>query len=321
MLSARSWISFPESTVKPYFGVIPTMDIVLHIEPGVVENKAAFLAHPHPSIALDGYLNEAPFRDGLHFNFDHHSHVSRMSTHATCGQVLLALRLGLIQTLKGKTVHVYVNDCDQDVCLSIFLLKNSHLTKGSNPLLNRLVNMADYMDAFSGMYPFPDDLVSLKQMMWVFQPYTTFRANGGTARKNKAEYEQVIEAVGNRALAYVMGKAETIELDTRYETLSSGHGWIMVREIGEHARVALLADGHTAFVSVQELPEKGRYRCTLCRLPYADFPLPSILFRLNEIENDPHDQWGGSDDVAGSPRLKGTRQTPQEIEAVVRELT
>ncbi len=138
------------------------MEVVLHIHPGVIETKENFLRLSDPSIALDGYLKEGPFRHNLHFNFDHHSNVSRMATHATCGQVLLALRLGLIGTLKNKVVHVYVNDCDQDVCLAVFLLRNANLTRGSNPLLNRLVAMADYMDAFSGMYPFPEDLASLK---------------------------------------------------------------------------------------------------------------------------------------------------------------
>ncbi len=157
--------------------------------------------------------------------------------------------------------------------------------------------------------------------MWVFQPYTTFRANGGTARKNPLEYIQIIEAVGNRARDYVMGKAESLTLDMAYRVLDLGTGWVMVREIGEHARVGILADGYQAFVSVQELPNE-RHKYTLCRLPFANFPIPAFYTALNEKEGlvESSDQWGGSDDVGGSPRLGDSGLTPEEVVLVIREV-
>jgi len=41
------------------------------------------------------------------------------------------------------TIHVYVNDCDEDVCLSWFLIKHHHWAgQVMNPLLNRLATLS-----------------------------------------------------------------------------------------------------------------------------------------------------------------------------------
>lgn len=83
---------------------------------------------PPFSIALDGYVNSKPLFDpkGPHLNLDHHTGVDRLTTRATCGQTLVVIRQGLFNAFKdnkGAKANVFVNDCDQDVALSFFLLK------------------------------------------------------------------------------------------------------------------------------------------------------------------------------------------------------
>jgi hypothetical protein len=104
-------------------------------------------------------------------NFNHHEGVSRLETRATCAQVLLAVRQGFFRRFTG-TVHVYVNDCDEDVCLSVFLLRYPHLCQGViNPLLNRLVAMEDMLDSTACSYAYPPEMKSLQTLAWIFAPY------------------------------------------------------------------------------------------------------------------------------------------------------
>jgi hypothetical protein len=120
---------------------------------------------PSSSIALDGFVTGGPaFRPaGPYANFNHHEEVDRLATRATCAQVLMAIRQGLFNTFQNGSrmpyAHLYVNDCDEDVCVATFALTKPHLVLGTmNPIFNRLVAMEEIMDATAGAYPYPPDL-------------------------------------------------------------------------------------------------------------------------------------------------------------------
>jgi ribonuclease HII len=54
---------------------------------------------------------------------------------------------------------VFMNDCDEDVCMSWALIHNHVWSQGVvNPSWNRLVAMEDILDATAGAYPFPKAL-------------------------------------------------------------------------------------------------------------------------------------------------------------------
>ena len=141
------------------------------MRPEDVPGAWAEFCSPHRpyAIALDGYLHSEPRVDTAIpcANFDHHVAVDRLATRSTAGQVLLAVRLGLFQTFRddgGPRPEVYVNDCDEDVALSWFLLKYGTLAEQVfAPALNRLVFMVDVLDVTAGAYPFPADLVGLQE--------------------------------------------------------------------------------------------------------------------------------------------------------------
>jgi hypothetical protein len=164
------------------------MQVQLHMEPKTppVSWKTFLKEYPSHSIALDGYVCDGPkfSREKMKVNFNHHENVSRLETRATCAQVLMAIRQGLFDCFSNSNImNVYANDCDQDVCVSYFLLSNSHLVESTmNPLINRLVYMEDMLDSTAGAYPFPPTLKTLEHFAWIFQPYTLFRLNVRTAR-------------------------------------------------------------------------------------------------------------------------------------------
>jgi hypothetical protein len=302
------------------------MTIELIVQPGVVISWENFRKeYPGNSIALDGFVKMGPkfARKGPHANFNHHEGVSRLETRATCAQVLLSLRQGLLDCFQHhcRTLRIYVNDCDQDVCLSVFILRNSSIAiHAVNPYLNQLVTMEDVLDTTAGAYACPADLPSLTQLMWVFEPYTTFRSSGGLDRKDPSEYESIISSVDHRIMRFITGSAQSIILDLAYNVLYSTSQWKMVEETGSHARIGMYADGVKAFVSVAKA-DNDTYHYVFGRVShYIDFPIDKMFAALNNAEGIAEkdcDRWGGGNTVGGSPRLKGSKLKPEEVIRIV----
>lgn len=315
------------------------MSVLMHVDPTIVSMTWDAFCETSPpySIALDGYVNDVSLFDGTapRANFDHHSlntndatkrespgkRIDRLITRATCGQILIAIRTGLFHCFRnheGIQANVYVNDGDQDVCTSWYLIKHAVETERVyNFRLNRLVSLEDTLDSFGGAYPFPLEMPELKELAWVFEPYTSFRLSGGVDRKNGAEFAVMIQEVEQRISLYVNGKGFSIPLQTKYDTLFEGIGWCMVHEEGAQARTAMVANGIHAFVSVRERGN-GRYTYTIARTaPFIRFSVPSILEDLNIAEECLVDCWGGSDTIGGSPRVTGSRLTPKEVREII----
>ncbi|MBI4434058.1 hypothetical protein HY632_04745 [Candidatus Uhrbacteria bacterium] len=271
---------------------------------------------PPRSVGIDGCVDSGPWRDfgptGPRYVWNHHSHVDRLATRATCMQALLELRCGdLEEHLRGPTgrphVIVYADDCDQDVSSTITILRRSELFKYPiNPLANRFTGAADLMDTFAGAYPYPSDLELLEELAWIFGPYDDFRREGGLARKIAAEYLRVVDLVGANIVQYLIGRGERRKLDLRYDVLRTGNGWTMVREHGAQARTKMRADDIRVFVSVSERSSGTRdIRIGKMRL-HTRGDLTAICDDLNARERATTDRWGGGSNIIGSPKVAGT---------------
>lgn len=302
--------------------------IQLHVEPHLspLSWKEFVLSAPSYSLALDGYVaDETKFDRRTHIgNINHHEKVSRLSTRATCAQVLMAIRLDLMSFFQNKSgnpqIHIYVNDCDEDVCVSYFLLKHFELAQDvTHPLLNQLVDMEDTLDSTSAGYPFPKDLPLLKQIAWVFEPYRNARFQGKLTSKDPVIYQKIIEDVEQRILKYLSGQGKSIELDTLYEKIGGGKNWSMVHEIGIYPRTGMWSDGIRAFVSVKDRGN-GTWDYVIGKSsPFINFDVRGIMNHLNMIEHLDHDKWGGADIIGGSPRVQGSHLNPQELEQIINE--
>lgn len=306
--------------------------IHLHIEPATIPMRwKDFTSHkPKRSIALDGYVREGPRFNpsGPWGNFNHHDGVSRLETRATCAQVLISLRQGMTQVFRDETgeldIHLFGNDCDEDMSLSVALIRNSALAIGcANPLLNRIVFMEDMLDTTTGAYPFPRDFESLRELMWVFNPYHRFRTSGRLDMRLADEFTGVIDDIEQRFISYIAGKGEKVKLDTRYdaETVQArGRTWKVVREIGLNARLGMFSDGITAFVAVRDRPDDNRVFTIGRSSQFIPFPIPKICARLNQLEGRTDgDLWGGGDFIIGSPRVHGSKLSIAEVNKGIEE--
>lgn len=284
--------------------------------------------HPQRSVALDGYVYGGPKWNiaEKQVNFNHHEEVDRLATRSTCSQVLIAFRQGLSSFLRSDVDYrpqIFVNDCDEDVCLSVWMLSNPHMvTNSMNPRLNRMVHVEDMMDATGGAYPFHQDLPFLSEMAWVFEPYRIFRKSNGLQRRDAVEFKAVISDTGRRIETYLVGNAGMLTLDTEYTTLKRGKGWVMVCDSGAHARTAMFSEGATAFVEVRPR-DAGGWDYTVGKMtPISDFPVSSILEGLNQQEGlvSASDRWGGGDMIGGSPRVAGSKLSPDQVFEAVEKI-
>lgn len=304
----------------------------LIVDPGKVEIWPDFIQTAEPySIAGDGrvpgknnYLLDGPKAPII--SVDHHSEVDRLGTSATCDQLLQMMRMGLRRRYTKDGLYIVnfcVNDPDQDVCTSWYILNHPEVAEkaNANPALNRLVAVESLMDATGGMYPFDRDMAFLGTLKAIYRPYTDFRNSGGIAEQNAEQFKRVIFDVERRISDYIIGSPPTPEpLKTAFDIEKAGTGWSMIREIGEDAKFAVVSAGIQAFVSVTDTKEVGVWRYTIGRTsPFINFPIEEIYATLNE--HDPAcregNLWGGSDLIGGSPRSTGSKLTPDQIYEII----
>lgn len=303
------------------------MAIEVFLEPGKTYKWYDFVKEKPPySIALDGIVEGSTKRilKGPYVNFDHHHKVDRTSTRCTSEQVHMEINLGLFKTFRKDgipTAKIYINDCDEDVCLAIWLLKNfERVENHAEPLINKLVYMEDRLDATAGAYPF--GMVAIRrQMAWIFEPYQEARFSGRLRSATIEELKLIIESVGNRITAYTLGQSFELPLVGNFTRLGGGENWILLKESGPAARIAMYEAGIDAFVSYLGPRATTRFHDYVLgkRSVWIPFPMEQLVKALNAV--DPavtkQNKWGGSNTIGGSPRATGSALTPEQIQEII----
>lgn len=279
------------------------------------------------SIALDGFVSAGPRFDHekRQLNANHHEEVDRLATRSTCAQIFMCLKQGLFdlfQDSEGPKANVFVNDCDEDICCSWYLLNHSEkIKKSSKNCLIRLIEIEDKLDTTSGCFSIEDcsggSIELLEQLAWIFEPYREFRRQGGLERKNDQEYSEIIFKVEERIKDHILGHGKKIKLDTRYEIYSENEKWKMIKETGRDAKIGYISDGIHSYVTFREKGD-GTYIYTIGKIsPFVDFDIEKIYKELNKIDSSSNDRWGGSSLCGGSPRVKGSQIHPNEIVKII----
>lgn len=281
---------------------------------------------PGPSISLDGYVNDAPnYSEPLQCaNFDHHHGVVREATMSTAEQVYMAVKGGLFESFKKDGVpfaNVYINDCDQDTCLAIFILENYKMFEGTQnyPHFNRLLWIDSKFDITGGAYPVNLRDEILERHAWVFEPYTNIRKSGELANASAEVMRNCVEAVMARIHKFILGEAERISLDIRHSILATSDVlkgcWLVEETGGNSARYHLFSKGMNAFVSIVAKRPDGKYVYSIGRKSrYIPFPIQEFFVLLNEKEGlTRQNGWGGSDIIGGSSRELGSSLEPKEV--------
>ncbi len=303
------------------------MAIELVVRPRETLSWEEFRATAPPfSIALDGFVNDyIKFDPSIPLaNYNHHEGCDRLGTRSTCAQVMMAIKQGVFLTFRKDgepTAILHVNDPDNDVCMSVWLLKNYERIAGikSEPLITRLVAVVDFLDSTAGLFPLDVNSRIRREIGWIFEPYTKARQSSELSDMGAEKMTALIEEVCERISDYTLGKGQKINLSVDYKIIYRGTGWAMIEENGYDARSQLANDGIHAFISVKQLPN-GRLNCSLGKMsPYVPFPILQLYDDLNQAEGNPtkaKDRWGGGDTIGGAPRNGGTKLTMERIQQV-----
>lgn len=265
-----------------------------------------FAEMPNNSIALDGAC-QAPQLDpsARKFSFDHHAGCLRFATLATCQQVALALRMGLVV---DEQTEVFCNDWDADTVLAIWLL--THTERVSEPKVVELVEKIGLMDAhFLGpIHPVHYMLSPPRGSVQTAEMLDGFLATLDAWYEGTLEYPAPRKQTG-MALAW-----------------EPENGWQDIGEISDGFN-SIYAAGYLAGIIYTEAPG-GTLTYTVGRR--SDFvPVPvgpshidrandpasyrsdTLLGKLAQAEiamnpSQPHStNWGGSTTVGGSCRNEG----------------
>ncbi|HEU0030312.1 MAG TPA: hypothetical protein VFQ53_06765 [Kofleriaceae bacterium] len=304
------------------------MAIELVVRPGPALSREQFLATHEPySVALDGYVYGEPWLyvgpDGPYRNFNHHETVDRSCTSATCEQARRAVILGFYDLFRRggtRTAKLFVNDCDQDVCLASWILMNPD--RATEPLVRIISQIVDLLDMSAGVFPMPHERDLLGEIRWVFDPY--LRARPNLSSMTGDVMREVIRDVHHRMDRFVIGRGETVPIIGEYTSIGGGPGWLFAEVTHQSAREKMAASGVRA--AVELFGRNGeRYLYSLWRRSeyVVGFPVRDILAALNVAEGfQPIDPtgWGGAETVGGSPRHRGSALAPKQVEAIVNEV-
>jgi hypothetical protein len=192
--------------------------------------------------------------------------------------------------------------------------------------LDELVDKAGTLDATAGAFPYATGLKILREIGWIFRPYTIARNNGDLRSMDPSVHRQVILECGGRIALHLAGRGEQVKLDTRYEIIGGGDCWHMFREIGPEGRIGAFNEGVLAYVIHKGERANGNHDYTVgCTSEYVadDFDVAAITHGLNKIEQcPPHAGWGfvGSGNLGGSPRLEGSELDPPTLNAQINNI-
>lgn len=304
------------------------MAIKLLFKPGEQVSWVEFKSDNFPSysIAVDGFCTGGPrftYR-GRKLNINHHEDVDRLATRSSCDQALMLIKMGLYETFctdSGKPkATLFCNDCDQDVALTTYLLK--YPDRVDRPALKRLVRIEDQLDATGGMFPVKRNWHMVRQLAWIFAPYTNLRRCGGLNDLDADGMARLVKQMHKRVTRSITGRIKELDLETDYQVLHKSSCWSLVREFGAQARLAMVEDGIRAFVSFVGERE-GRYRYSIGRMShFVPFPIYDIFHALNRADGIgawDEDRWGGSDSIGGSPRERLSSLPPEDLVAIIED--
>jgi len=286
-------------------------------------------------IFLDGAAQFGPLLDDdkQFYNLDHHQGCLRVFTLATCEQAMILVLKGL-ELDKGDWL-IYANEPDLDTLFAIWVLLNykriRQMTPETRDSITPLIRLEGAIDAngfeiaeFCGL---SQELLKTTQVKLdkLHHKELELKRSGAWDTMDLAEYTmQVLGEIDN--LVYT--RSDFVD----FENVEEEYGHI---DIGNQ-RVAVLCRDSSGIYEVERrlkkiwgdrlgiiVLQKDRVHYTLRRsASLAGIDLDKAYNMLNLIDPNvdgrpPEKRWGGSDDIGGSPRPKGTGLSPNDIGKVL----
>ncbi|MBC2742416.1 MAG: hypothetical protein HGJ93_05030 [Desulfosarcina sp.] len=300
----------------------PNLQVI--IKAGLTVTASAARKAPPGTIYLDGVAQTEPFLDHEKkvYNLDHHEGCVRTFTLATCEQALIMCVKGL--DLRDREWKIFANEPDLDTILAIWIIFN-HQRVNNREAINRrslfaLVRLEGIIDALglelrelSGL---PADL--LQKLMRVIDRLRTEELELKKAGEwTKTDFLEYTVGVLRKLDQFLIKLGELddfkgVEELARIELTNNRIAVVVASDLGIYELEPHLAKLYGNRLGWVALRRRGN-EYTLRQMDlFMPVNLEDVYQRLNFM--DPAvkgrmgvNRWGGSGDIGGSPRDRGTR--------------
>ncbi len=301
------------------------------IDPGIAYSRSDASSLGERVILLDGAGAFGPLVDGDRklFNLDHHSGCERLFTLSTCEQALLLVHSGL--RLSEDDWTIFANDPDLDTVLGLWCLLNHRRLRELRPeardVLLPILRLEGAIDSngpeLARLCGLPTRVLAdaQRRIDELLVRERELRQAGAWAKKDV--YAYTIEML--RSIDAMVYQFEDFGDYTRIEEIY-GHVEIAPRQVAVVCRDRsgiYTVEQHLkthwgdqlSLIALENQP--GHY--TLRRVSSLDGPdLEPAYELLNRIDpavdgRPPGKRWGGSQDIGGSPRPRGTQLASAEV--------
>jgi membrane protease YdiL (CAAX protease family) len=308
----------------------------VHVEAGLSVTGSVARKSPGGTIFLDGVAQCEPFMDHERqvYNFDHHEGCVRAFTLATCEQTLVMYMKGL--DLQGREWNIFANDPDLDTILSLWILLN-HSRIGTQDSTQRriLFALVRYEGVIDALGLELKDLSALPQeLVRKIQRVIDHLRSDEISLKKEGRWGQT------DYLAYaasILHKIDQIFYKPRDFADFKGIGELARIELSDQ-RIAAVVEADMGIYEIEPHLHKiygsclgivflktGANSYTVRQMDlFMPITLDDIYDRLNFADpavkcRTRNNKWGGSADIGGSPREKGTKLSPAEISCACRD--
>jgi hypothetical protein len=301
------------------------------IDPAMSLSRSATAALGERVILLDGAGDFGPLIDNERklYNLDHHSGCERLFTLSTCEQALLLVNSGL--DLSEGDWTLYANDPDLDTVLALWCLLNyrrvRELRSEARDVLLPLLRMEGAIDANG------PELAQLCGLSTAQLEETSRRIDDLIERERSLK--QTGSWAGKNVYAYTCEMLRVV--DALVYTQEDFGDYTRIEEVYGHVEVAprrvAVACRDRAGIYTVEQHLKARWGDQLSLIALENQPGHYTLRRvgtlsgpelgpayelLNRVDaavdgRPPSKRWGGSQDIGGSPRARGTELQASEI--------
>ena len=304
--------------------------LTVHIDPEISFSEAEARKLGERVILLDGAGRFGPLIDPTKqlYNLDHHEGCVRAFTLATCEQALVVVLKGL--ELERGDWNIYANQPDLDCLLALWVILNHRRVRSlvgpSRDVLIPLLRLEGAIDAngseFAAFSGIPETALRAAQE----------RLDGLFARESEAR------RLGGDADPLGFAREMLAEIDRLVYRPEDFSEFPSVESVYGHApigndRVAVVCRDPAGIYEVEKrlkqlwgerlgviVLEREPHHYTIRRTAsLASIELDRAYAALNLLDPRvaPGELWGGSDDIGGSPRARGSGLTPRGVLEIV----
>jgi len=265
------------------------------------------------TIYLDGSCRGFAIETGINsVSFDHHNDCVRSITHATCVQVMNAIKMGLDP---NRFAEIIIDDIDADTVMSVWLLLNPHQVY--NPYVVETVNAIGLVDAhFDNAFDLHPLHAVISPLWNVERTEELFNECLALVDYHIADPDAVLPPAPKRprGLMYGFRKNGTFERveDSNFKEMYQNFDVVMM--------VLPLKKGHN--VTIGKKSEFVMwFDLEFALIQLAKEELKACDEQKVSLYAGPSKNWGGSSTVGGSARYDDQSQgTRMEIDFIVEKI-